>query len=216
MERGTVNPEEEGAFAAGATLAGNGDVIMYWERNDATGPSTVSAHVQLATSPDGFNFSDQGKIFDHRDAPWRCGGDEIGPLGSYTYQGTWYVFLVAESGCWDLGVAWGPARDQLTSTTGLLTSGADVIGGADPIFIAPDTIALFIVRDFTERIIEVRTAPADAPQQLSDPVAVYDFPDLKHATVFLDRESETWFMYYQSTDSDRRYKVRTAPMVGGD
>ena len=141
--------------------------MFYYCLYDFSLHSISKGHVQLATSPDGFNFSDQGKIFDHRDASWLCRGNEIAPLGSYAYQGTWYVFLVAESGCWDLGVAWGPARDQLTSTTGLLTSGADVIGGADPIFIAPDTIALFIVRDFTERIIEVRTAPADAPQQLS-------------------------------------------------
>ena len=66
----------------------------------------MSAHVQLVTSLDGFSFTEHGKVFDHTDAPWLCGGDEIGPLGTYKYDGNWYVFLIGESGCWDLGLAW--------------------------------------------------------------------------------------------------------------
>ena len=52
--------------------------------------------------------------------------------------------------------------------------------------IGPDRVALFIVRDFSSRKIEVRTASVSAPGILSDPVRSYQF-DLRHATIFLDK-----------------------------
>ena len=163
LPRGNVNPEEEGAFNCGATQDDSGNVVMYWEQNVGTGSSSVSAHVQLAISPDGFTFTDLGPVFDHRDATWRAGGDEVGPTGAFERDGTWYVFLVID-GHWELGIAWGPSMDSLVNTAPLLTgSGADVRGGGDPVFIGPDTIALFLSRGSGAREIDVRTTSPDTP-----------------------------------------------------
>ena len=58
-------------------------------------------------------------------------------------------------------------------------------------------IALFILRDFRKRLIEVRIADINSPWILSDPVTIYDFSQrVRHYTLFYDKENITWFLYY--------------------
>ena len=49
-----------------------------------------------------------------------------------------------------------------------------------------------------------------SPENLGSPVMTYDFPGLLHFTVFLDEDSETWFLYALTGDEIRVY---TAPLA---
>jgi chitodextrinase len=73
--------------------------------------------------------------------------------------------------------------------------------------IGPDTYALFL-SDITKHQIEVRTMSLDAPHQLSGPVETYRFDEVHQATVLLDEEANTWFMYYRG---ENEYGVKLAP-----
>lgn len=53
----------------------------------------------------------------------------------------------------------------------------------------------------------------EAPNQLSAPVQTYRFDDARQATVLLDRETNTWFMYYRGQDE---YGVKLAPAGAPD
>jgi hypothetical protein len=49
----------------------------------------------------------------------------------------------------------------------------------------------------------------DTPHQLCDPIEVYNFDDFSQATVILDEERRTWFMYYRNGSADK-YGVKIA------
>jgi len=58
------NNQEEGIFSAGATLDGNGDIVVYygalWASNSTT--ENVDIYIGLAVSSDGLNFTDKGYV----------------------------------------------------------------------------------------------------------------------------------------------------------
>ena len=198
--------EEEGIFSAGATRLDDGTIALMYGAIWAQDPTTesVQGYLALATSNDGLSFDDQGYVLDWSDPSVWGYGDELFPLGVLESGGDWSVYYGAKGNAasWDLGIARGTSSTDLTDTAPLLTTN-DVIGGCDPVPIGPEEIALFVVRSFDDNLIEVRTAAVDDPGALSEPVEVYaEFePGYRHTTVFLDRETATWFMY-QSTDRE--------------
>ena len=76
-------------------------------------------------------------------------------------------------------------------------------------WVGPEEITLFIVRDYTKRIVEIRTASSNSPDTLRSSVAEYEFSDFKHSTTFLDHETNTWFMYYLNHTGDA-IRVKTS------
>jgi hypothetical protein len=218
--RGNSWDEEEGVFTAGARVDESGRVVMYYGAMTAISPTLVDDDARIAISDDGFDFTDQGIVIDHADASVWGYGDELDPLGVFTANGNWYVYYSVGGGWdfsgnkvrWGLGLAWGPRRDHLPHTKGLINSSTYVMGGCDPVRLSAEKVALFIVRESgSTRYVEVRTDSVSCPGYLSAPAETYNFGDLKHQAVFLDRESNTWFMYYRS--SDNAIRVKTAPVA---
>ena len=211
--------EEEGVFSCGATLDENGNVVLYYSANTATNATSVVADVRLAVSSNGLDFTDLGVVIDHSDSSVWGGGDELSPVGTFHDNGNWYIYYIAKgSGAmWDLGLAWGPSRDNLSNTQAVLTDGSYIIGGGDVNWLGSDKIALFIVRDFSKWIVEVRTGLISSPGTLSQPVETYDFANFTHGTVFLDKELQTWFMYYHFGDPQYpEIAVKTTSAFGSD
>jgi len=214
------NNEEEGIFSAGATLDDNGDIVLYYSALDADSATSesVDSDIRLAVSSDGFNFTEIGDVVSHSDSSVWGYGDEVFPVGTFYSDGTWYVYYIAKGSAayWDLGLAWGPAPDNLSNTQAVITSESYVIGGCDVVQLSSETIGLFVLRDFNTRIIEVRSASIISPGQLSEPSETYDFDTIGHNTVLLDRELNTWFMYGVNPSDRTEISVRTAPASGGD
>jgi hypothetical protein len=206
------NNEEEGIFSVGGAVDFDGNILLYYGAMNAGSRSStsVTSDVRLGVSRDGFQFTDIGVVLSHRDNSVWGYGDELFPVGSFHAGGIWHVYYIAKSGMrrfwsyvtgaraiyWDLGLAWGRSPEKLTNSKGVLASDSYIIGGGDPVGLGRDNIALFIIRDFAERNIEVRTALTNEPDRMSEPLQTYRFHDLNHATVFLDRETNTWFMYF--------------------
>jgi hypothetical protein len=206
---------EEGAVSAGVTLDAEQRIALYYGANIMESETTVNADARLAVSSDGSHFVDTGSVIDHTDGSVWGSGDEIFPVLALHDEGRWYVYYIP-NGTWQsglVGVAWGPAPDQLTETRGVL-SGAQRVSAWGPAGygrIAPRTYALFF-SNIRQRHIEVRTVSLDTPDQVSAPVHRYTFPDVADATVLLDQENDTWFMYYRLTDN-RGYGVMQAPAI---
>jgi hypothetical protein len=218
--------EEEGIFSAGGTLDHEGNIVIYYGAMNAHSKTSesVTSDIRLASSVNGLQFTDKGVILSYRDKAVWGRGDELFPVGVLHVGGKWHVYYIAKSGMrrrlidhalwrepiyWNLGIASGPSQDKLGESKGVITRGSYVIGGGDPVWLGQDRIALFIVRDFTDTIIEARTASALRPDSLSDPLQVYRFHDLNHATTFFDKETNTWFLYYLSR-SAQSIRVKTA------
>ncbi len=204
---------EEGATSGGVTLDANGDIILYYGANTAYSPTAVHADGRLAISNDGFDFTDAGAVLKYNDSSIWGSGDELFPIAAIRDADQWIVYYLPNGGGVgrNLGVAWGDAQDNLSNSSAVRSGLASINawGMAGKAYVGPKTYAIFI-NWVTDPRTEARLMSLDAPNKLSDPVEVYRFEDVTQATVILDEESRTWFMYYRSSDSDQ-YGVKLAP-----
>lgn len=209
---------EEGAVSAAASLSDQGEVILYYGANTSSAVGLVNADVRLAGSRDGMNFVDAGKVLDHSDRSNWGSGDELFPIIGFSDNDRWYVYYipngVPQGGL--LGVAWGSTSNKLENSAPVL-SGRDHIsvwGTGGYAKIGQGYYVLFTnnTRASTGPVIEARTLSLDQPDLLSEPMVEYRFGDVSLATVYLDMEQMTWFMYYRSLGNNW-YGVKTAPVV---
>jgi hypothetical protein len=213
--------EEEGVFSAGATLDDNGNIVLFYGAMDAGSSSSteVSSDVRLATSSDGYNFSDKGIVLSHSDGSVWGSGDELFPLGIIHHNGNWFLYYTTDG--WNLGIAWGLSPKNFIDTQGIPNLGSEIIiGGGDPFWFNSNKIGIFLLRgEEGSEYIEVRSASINTPTQLSSPIETYVFKGYRHMTTFLDVETNTWFMFHKDPggyDSGNTIIVRTAPVNGGD
>ena len=210
------NGDEEGAASSAATVDPNGQVVVYYGANTEESSTTVTADSRLAVSSNGKGFTDKGIVLDHTHNSVWGSGDELFPIIAFEDSGTWYQYYLPNGTPQGrkLGVAWGPARNNLTNS-GAATDGRQIdawgVGGG-AVKIADGTYALFI-NDVRDPKTEVRTVSTSDPRALSKPVEVYQWPDVAQFTVILDTEVNTWFMYYRNA-AQNRYGVKTAPLAG--
>ena len=206
-------------FSAGATHDDNGDILLYWTAIVAKDSTTtlVNSNIHFGVSKNGVEFKRLKPLLRFNDSKVPS-NDEIGALGAFYADGKWNLYYFSKGGvpAWSLVHASGPNKDKFTQKGKIILEGGktskQVIGGGDPVWLSNNKLALFILRDFNGERIEVRTISTHSPDKLSNPVETYRFAGWRHATVFLDREVGTWFMYHRKREGDTIY-VRTAPMI---
>ena len=205
---------EEGATSGGVTLDNNGEFSLFYGANTAFSPTSVHADGRLATSDDGFNFSDEGAVLEHDDASIWGSGDELFPIAAIYDAAQWIVYYLPNGGGKGrhLGVAWGDSGEDLNHSTAVRSriSGIGAWGMAGNAKVGANTYAIF-TNWVTDPEIEVWLMSPDAPDRFSGPVEEYRFPDVLQATILLDEETATWFMYYRAQD---HYGVKLAPARG--
>jgi hypothetical protein len=202
---------EEGAVSGGVTLDANGDIALYYGANTAFSATKVHADGRLAISEDGFQFTDVGSVLEYNDSSLWGSGDELFPIAAIHDAGQWIVYYLPNGGGnrRNLGVAWGDARDDLRNSAAARSGLAKISawGTAGKAKVGPKIYAIF-TNWVTDPRTEVRLVSLDAPDKFSNLLEVYRFDDVSQATVILDEESRTWFMYYRGPE---RYGVKLAP-----
>jgi hypothetical protein len=208
-----TNGGEEGAVSSAVVLDPNGQLIVYYGANTEASPTTVTADGRWSLSTDGVTYTDQGIVLDRTDPSVWGSGDELFPVMAFEEAGQWHVYYIPNGTpqARTLGAAWGPSRDSLPNTNAALSGGSSIaafgMGGVAKI--DSGTWALFI-NDVRVPKTEVRTVSPASPDQLSAPLEVYQLADMRQGTVLLDKETNTWFLYYRNS-SQRRYGLRLAP-----
>ncbi len=214
------NNFEEGAVSGGAFLDDTGEIAIYYGANRWIGGGKVNANGRLATSSDGFTFTDQGVVLNFADSSVWGSGDELFPVIGFQDNGRYFAYYipngVLQKG--KLGAAWGNNRDNLANTVAARSARRTISAWGPGSFakIGPDTYALFLNDVYATHgpTLEVRTVSLDDPANLSAPVQTYRFADVWEAIVFLDNETDRWFMYYRSADHEF-YGVKVASISGG-
>jgi hypothetical protein len=203
---------EEGAVSSGITIGEQGDTFLFYGANTHESPTTVNADIRVASSFDGFNFTDLSVALDRTDTSVWGSGDELFSVDAIYDSGKWIVYYIpngtAESGL--LGVAYGDQYDALTHSSAVTSGGQplSVWGTAGHVKLTQDTYAL-ILNNVREHRTEVRQVSLQTPNTLSEPIAVYQFDEVQQAVLLLDKENETWLMYYRTFANS--YGVKLAP-----
>ena len=203
---------EEGAVSSGVTLGEQGETFLFYGANSQESPITVNANVRVATSLDGFNFTDLGVVLDRTDGSVWGSGDELFSVDAIYHSGQWVVYYIPngspESG--RLGVAYGSQCNSLNETSMVTSSGNPISawGTAGHVKLDQDTYAL-VLNNVRERWTEVRLVSPLTPYNVSEPVAVYQFEEVQQAALLLDEQQEIWFMYYRTPVNS--YGVKLAP-----
>jgi hypothetical protein len=206
---------EEGAVSASAHLDDEGRVVLFYGANTRVNDWLVDADARVAVASDGVAFSDAGIALDHRDRRIWGSGDELFPTAGIRDGPLVYVYYVPngtrQTG--RLGVAWGPAWDRLSASAGVHASDGPVSvwGMAGHAKVEDRTYALFL-NDVRNPCLEVRTVHLDRPAELSAPIRRYSFDDFSQGTVYLDSDSQTWYLFHRNA-AGTAYRVKTAPVV---
>lgn len=202
---------EEGAASGAVTLDENGDFVLYYGANTAISPTKVNADGRLAISGDGFKFKDVGVVLNHDDGSIWGSGDELFPIAALNDKGRWIVYYLPNSIGFgrNLGVVWGNAADDLPNSAAARSglSSIEAWGTAGKAKVGDNVYAIFS-NWVTDPKTEVRLMSPEAPNRLSDPIRTYRFEEVTQATILLDEETRTWFMYFRGED---RYGVKLAP-----
>jgi hypothetical protein len=203
---------EEGAVSAGACLDDQKRVILYYGANTERSEWLVNADGRLAISANGIDFEDKGIVLDHSEKSIWAAGDELFPVIAFSNKDSWYVYYIPNGTMQqgNLGVAWGSNMANLSNSRPAEANGKFIaawgMGGFAEI--GDRTFALFI-SNVRKKCMEVRTVHLDTPDQLSPPVKRYQFAGISQGTVFLDKETITWFLFYR-TKTAATYGVKTA------
>lgn len=201
--------DECGIFSAGCFINGN-EVICYYGGMEEGSPGSVDGDIVLADSPDGFSFTDRGDVWTNQDAG-QAGGNEVFPLAAFENAGTFYIYF---TGKWELMLAQGNAKDNITSDQTLLPRPGEYQQAGQVIRKNATEIILPVNTDRTTWTTEMRVANITTPQTLSASQATYNFgaTNHQHRVVALDREIEKWlFYYYDPANLD--FRVKEAPLV---
>lgn len=213
------NHLEEGTTSGGAFVDENGRIHIFYGANSWIGGEKVSADGRWATSDDGFTFTDNGIILDHNDNNVWGSRDELFPIIGYTDNGRWFTYYIPNGSLQkgQLGAAWGDSADALTQSAPV-QSGRNKLASWGPGGLArldAHTYALFLHNndDPQTAVHELRIVSPDSPNQVSEPIARYEFDNVLKATILYDPDIHTWFLYYRHTDFDR-YGVKIARTDG--
>jgi hypothetical protein len=204
---------EEGAVSSGITIGDQNETFLFYGANTQESDITVNADIRVASSIDGFGFTDLGVMLDHNDKSVWGGGDEIFVVDAIYDNEKWIIYYIPngslEAG--KLGLAYGTNYDALNNTSAVTSAGKpiSVWGTAGHIKLQNDLYAL-ILNNVREQQTEVRLMSLRSPDDLSKPVEIYQFDDVQQATLLLDIETQTWFMYYRTIENS--YGVKIAPV----
>jgi hypothetical protein len=202
---------EEGAVSSAVTLAEDGAIVLYYGANTEETNTTVNADARAAISQDGLHFEDLGVVLDHSNPQVWGYGDEVFPVDAIFDNGRWIVYYipngVPQSG--KLGVAYGDQWDRLT-TSSEVKSGSESIAVWGTISHAKVGEGLYAltINNIRLNTTEVRLLSIDDPVNLSQPVVSYKMGRDQLATLLLDTDRNTWFMFYQYEDG---FGVKLAP-----
>jgi hypothetical protein len=207
------NDCEEGAASAGAFVAANGAIDVYYGANTHVDASTVNADGRLATSADGFAFTDRGIVLNHTNSGIWGFGDELFPTIGLQHASTFVTYYLPNGTGTNrtLGVAWGSTATGLSQSARVTSGGLPVSawGGASAVHLGGTTYAVFVSVTGGPRI-DVYTVDLAQPNLFTGPVASYAFPEMLQGTVLFDPETSTWFLYYRMAPDSAAYGVKTA------
>lgn len=227
-----VNAYEAGVFSAAAWYdADEQKIYLLYGAMTPSGATTVDIAVRLATSTDGYRYTDQGEIIPANGPGWPHAGGrdaETFPVGVWrTREGEWLVWYSSKNVSgerWAHYVVRGPDLRELRADAAnlYLPLAANPLGGAyrktTVVQRRPDRLTTFTVaHDDAYSVTRLFQAEAELAE-LGEPLSTLstytaDWPANVHATLHLDVDRGEWLMVHQAgTGEQSPLRLSTAPV----
>ncbi|MDH3480047.1 MAG: Ig-like domain-containing protein, partial [Gemmatimonadota bacterium] len=189
-----VSPlDEAGIFSAGAFVDDDGTIVLYYGGMEEVVAGSVDSDIVLATSSDGLTWSDLGDVW--RNTQSTAPGNEIFPIAVLKQDGTYHVWYMG-GGTWELYRVNGSAPDALT-TDRQVSGGITNIYDASIIRIS-DTDLIMAMTNRASDQVQMRRIALGNIDSVGAAEETYSWSNYNEATVYLDRDTMTWFMYQVS------------------
>jgi hypothetical protein len=197
---------EEGAVSSAAWIGPDGRIYVYYGANTGAG-CLVNSNARLAVSEDGEDFQDLGIVLSGSDPGTWGYGDEIFPLGAYSYQNQWFLYYTPNGVPLSrkLGVATGQNFDNFTQTTGV-NDGSVASWGPVSVILADAESVLFTNPNGPSGPINVYRFDANNPSTviLHDS---YTLPDCTQSSIIYESSEERWMMSCRDANANN-YSIR--------
>lgn len=207
------NAQEEGIFSGGLTKVG-GTFYAWLAGMEETSGQNVDSSGDLYTSTDGLSWSeDTLNLIDPNGSA--IGDDENFPIAAYEYQGSWNVFYIAKGvgASWDLSIAEGNGPATLTTHTNIQPGAWDTKAGGGVIKKNDDTYLLAVSDTWDVRVFSFDPSdPTTLTQQDTWARATFDSL-MKEWVLYLDRNLDKWFIYWNTGDDADGIEAATAPVT---
>lgn len=203
--RGSV---EEGAVSSAAWLGGDGRIYIYYGANTGTG-CNINASARLAVSEDGVTFQDLGEVLSGQDPNVWGSGDEVFPLGVYTYQNRWHLYYTPNGVPLSrkLGVAIGDSPTSFTQSMGVSDPPVSGWGSVSVIEAGGQSVLVTNPDGVNGAIHWYRFDAANpAAVQLHD---AYILPNCRQASVIHEGDTGHWMLSCRDEEAGNYY-IRNA------
>jgi hypothetical protein len=199
---------EEGAVSSAAWLGVDGKIYIYYGANTGTA-CNVHANARLAVSEDGENFQDVGQVLSGIDANVWGSGDEIFPVGAYSYENKWYLYYVPNGVALSrkLGIGMGTTPTQFSQTMGLNNATVPAWG---PVSIIPGgSYSVLVTNPGTlNGLMNMYSFSSANPSSVSL-LASYALPDCTQASVLYEVSENHWMMACRGASAEN-YLIKHA------
>jgi hypothetical protein len=195
---------EEGAVSSAAWVGEDGRIYVYYGANTGSG-CHINASARLAVSEDGETFQDMGEVLSGSDPNIWGAGDEIFPIGTYSYNNQWYLYYTPNgvSLARKLGVSIGNSPIIFTQTTGLNDSTIPAWGPVSIILDGADAVLITNPNDGSGAI-NIYTFDAGNPS-IIHPYDSYALENCSLSSVLYERGTNHWMMACRDQNADNYY-----------
>jgi hypothetical protein len=198
---------EEGAVSSAAWVGEDGKIYLYYGANSGTGCS-VNASARLAVSEDGETFQDLGEVLSGSDPNVWGSGDEIFPVGAYSYADQWYLYYIPNGVPFSrkLGVASLGSANTLLQSTGLNDATILAWGPVSINLRGSDSMLMTNLNDGSGRI-NIYKFDATNPS-LVELYDSYAIPDCNQASVIYESSGNQWMISCRDQNAENYYIKR--------
>jgi hypothetical protein len=199
---------EEGAVSSAVWLGKDGKVYVYYGANTGSG-CTVSTNARLAVSEDGEHFQELGEVLSASDPNVWGFGDEIFPVGAYSYENRWYLYYIPNgvSLSRKLGIAVGDTYNNFTNTMGLNNATISSWGPVSTIVRGSDAV-LITNPGSADGLINIYRFSAENPSVIRFH-ASYTLPECRQSSLIFESSEEHWMMSCRDGESEN-YLIKHA------
>ena len=192
--------QEEGIFSIAAMIDEDGTILLYYGamRNVGSRPDLVNCYIRLATSTDGYHFTDNGIVLSHSDKRVWGYGDELSPLGAFKQNDKYFLYYLVPNGSgikWGLAIAELENRRELVKTEPVINDGQWVIGGTVVNSFDNDKMMILLSRshEWQTGYLEMYSISRNRPTLLRK---ICETNAFTHLTAACERDGDDCLMVY--------------------